>query len=467
MRSPLSLESEPIAGLATPHGTSALAIIRLSGTGLRECLLPLLRRPDGRPASLSDFTPRILKRMDLVETHEYGHKPLDKAMLVFFPAPHSYTGEDLIELHCHGSPVVIQHVLTHLTELGIRPAKPGEFTRRACLNGKMDLTQAEALISLINAASLRGAREALRQMEGSLSQRVFKIRERVLKILAQMEATLDFADEVTDPLLPRILLMELSGVSEQLGELLRTSTLGTHFHDGFQLLIAGRPNVGKSSLFNRLLGRQRAIVSPLPGTTRDCIDSRMEIQGISVLLIDTAGLRDTSEVIELEGIKLTKERLTQADGVLLVLDPQQGATEDDLDLLRLLPPEQVIAVWNKMDLFDGSHAALQGWQGLPTVTISCLTGEGLDALLTAIAGLFLPMPVDGEGAVIMAARQKNALAQAVRSLAECESMIVHNQPLEVATLPLRAALEALGEMVGQITHEALLDQIFGTFCIGK
>ncbi|MBF0125725.1 MAG: tRNA uridine-5-carboxymethylaminomethyl(34) synthesis GTPase MnmE [Magnetococcales bacterium] len=468
MRSPLSLENEPIAGLATPPGTSAVAVIRLSGTGLKERLLPLLRRPDGRPATLADFTPRILKRMDLVDQREHGGKqPLDKAMMVFFQAPHSYTGDDLVELHCHGAPVVVRHVLEHLTELGIRPARPGEFTRRACLNGKMDLTQAEALAALINASTLRAAQEAMRQMEGSLSQRITRVREKLLHLLAHLEASLDFADEEVETLPTPALLRELSSVTETLGGLLRSAQLGSHLNDGFQLLIAGRPNVGKSSLFNRLLGKQRAIVSALPGTTRDCIESRLEIHGIGVLLIDTAGLRHSEEVIEAEGIKLTRERLTQADGVLLVMDAQQAPSGEELELVRSIPPGQGIVVWNKMDLHQGSPAPLLEWQPLPTVTVSCVTGAGLDALTTAIAGLFLPLPADGEGAVIMAVRQKEALSQAIRALVECEALIVHNKPGEITALPLRSALEALGELVGHITHDVLLEQIFKTFCIGK
>lgn len=467
MRSHLPLEEDPIAALATPPGTSALAIIRMSGTGLKERLLPLLRRLDGRLATSADLTPRILQRMDIVDCHDHGKVPLDKIMVVFFPGPHSYTGEDSAEIHCHGSPVIVKHILEHLTQMGIRPAQPGEFTRRACLNGKMDLTQAEALAALINAATLRSAQEAMRQLEGSLSKRITMARERLLTVLAHLEVTLDFTEDEIAPLPFQALLMELVRISESLSALLRTSTLGSCLHDGFQLLIVGRPNVGKSSLFNQLLGRQRAIVSPTPGTTRDCIESRLEIQGILIVLTDTAGLRDTQEAVEMEGIKLTKERLAQADGILLVLDAHTGITSEDEALLQTLPAGRAVVVWNKMDLIAPASMVLPVWPNRPTVSISCMTGEGLESLLAAIGKLFLPMPTDGEGAIIMAVRQKEALIQAIHALAECESLIAHNDPVEIAALSLRSALEALGELVGQITHEALLDRIFGTFCLGK
>ncbi|MBF0126534.1 MAG: tRNA uridine-5-carboxymethylaminomethyl(34) synthesis GTPase MnmE [Magnetococcales bacterium] len=469
MRSPLILESEPIAGLATPPGTAALAVIRLSGAGLMKRLLPLLRRPDRRPATLDDLVPRLLQRMDLVDSREHGSAmPLDKAMVVYFPAPRSYTGEEMAEIHCHGSPVVVRHVLDHLAGVGIRPARPGEFTRRACLNGKMDLTQAEALASLIHAATLRSAQEAMRQMEGSLSRRLGLARAKLLEILAHLEASLDFADGEDITALPvQALLMELSGVTESLGVLLRSAHLGVHLNEGFQLFIAGRPNVGKSSLFNRLLGKQRAIVSAQPGTTRDCIESRLEMHGIAVLLIDTAGLRVAEGEVEAVGIQWTRERLAQADGVLLVMDASQGVSEEDLELARSIPPGQGVVVWNKMDLFRGDPQGLPDLNAMSAVMVSCLTGAGFGALTNAIVRMFLPLPVDGEGAVIMAVRQREALVQAVRSLVECEALILHGRPSEVTAVSLRAALEALGELVGHVTHEVLLEQIFSTFCIGK
>ncbi|MBF0296866.1 MAG: tRNA uridine-5-carboxymethylaminomethyl(34) synthesis GTPase MnmE [Magnetococcales bacterium] len=454
---------DPIAGLATPPGTSAVAVIRLSGAGVPERLLPLLRHPDGRAAHLDDFLPRQLRRMDLVD--DQG-RPLDQAMLVYFAAPRSYTGEEMVELHCHGSPVVVGHVLERLTRLGVRTAQPGEFTRRAVRNGKLDLTQAEALANLINAATLRAARESLRQMEGSLSRRIATARERLTEVLAHLEAGLDFADEEVEPQSRTWMANEVAAVMEGLGALLRGAPLGAHLRDGFQLVIAGRPNVGKSSLFNQLLGRQRAIVTPLPGTTRDCIEGRLELRGIPVILIDTAGVRDGADAVEAEGIRLTRERMAEADGVVLVLDAGQGVVAGDLELARLVPAGRGIVAWNKMDLCAaGQPPAMElGW---PQARLCCLTGDGLEELLTAISGLFLPVAEDGEGAVIMAVRQREALMDTVRSLAECEALLIHDRPGEVVAMALRSAVDALGELAGHITHDVVLERIFSNFCIGK
>ncbi|MBF0272564.1 MAG: tRNA uridine-5-carboxymethylaminomethyl(34) synthesis GTPase MnmE [Magnetococcales bacterium] len=463
MGSCVLFDDEPIAALATPPGTSAVAIIRMSGAGLISRLLPLLRRPGGRSVALEDLKPRQLRRLDVVDDPE--PVLLDQVMMVWFPAPHSYTGEDVVELQGHGSPVVVQRILERLSAAGIRPARPGEFTRRACLNGKMDLTQAEAIAALINASSLRSAREAVRQMEGSLSERINHARDQLLTVLAHLEASLDFSDEDVVPLPSAGLLKEISEVSELLGSLLRGASMGIRLQDGFHLIIIGRPNVGKSSLFNRMLGRKRAIVSPVPGTTRDCIDSHVEIRGFPVTLLDTAGLRVTDEPVEAEGIQLTREQMVRADGVLLVLDAEVGWTDEDRVLVQGLGQDSLI-IWNKMDLYAGEHALVcpGDW---PMVRVSSVTGDGMEVLEGMIAERLLPMPLDGEGAVIMVVRQKEALARAVKALAECEAWIIHGKPGEVTSLPLRVALEALGELVGHVTQEDLLDRIFSTFCIGK
>ncbi|MBF0339851.1 MAG: tRNA uridine-5-carboxymethylaminomethyl(34) synthesis GTPase MnmE [Magnetococcales bacterium] len=460
------LEDPPIAALATPPGTSAVAIIRLSGTGVLEKLLPLLHHPNGTPATRDDLPPRLLKRFDILDPAT--STPLDQTLVVFFPGPHSYSGEDVIEIQGHGSPVVVARILECLNMQGIRPAQPGEFTRRACLNGKMDLIQAEAVATLINASSLYSAREAVRQMEGVLSQRIIAVQERLLTVLAHVEAALDFAEDDPTALPTTMLLKELSAISEILGKLLRGAVFGMRLKEGFRLLIAGRPNVGKSSLFNRLLGRKRAIVSPTPGTTRDCIESFVEIHGVPVTLLDSAGLRETDEPVESEGIRLTREHLREADGVLVILDATSALEEEDRRLVQsVVDGDQAgIVVWNKLDLRD-SQDDLSSWGGLPMVGVSALTGTGMERLEQQIASMLLPLTVDGEGAVIMAVRQKEALARAVRSLAECEAWMMHGQPGEILALALRSALEALGELVGETSQEDLLDRIFATFCIGK
>ncbi|MBF0614855.1 MAG: tRNA uridine-5-carboxymethylaminomethyl(34) synthesis GTPase MnmE [Magnetococcales bacterium] len=454
------LDGTPIAALATPPGTSALAVIRVSGDDALQRVLPMLQRPDGQAVQRESFTPRLLRRLNLLAEGEV----LDQAMVVFFPAPHSYTGEEVVELQLHGSPVVAHAVLEQLRQCGFRPAQPGEFTRRAFLNNKMDLTQAEAVAALIHSATPRAAREAVRQLDGTLSMRIGQARHGVLEILAHLEAGLDFADEDIAPWSDGGLLRAVSTVLTDLGGLLRSAQQGIRLQDGFHWVIAGRPNVGKSSLFNRMLGRKRALVAPHPGTTRDCIESQVELAGMPVILTDTAGLRVTDEPVEAEGIAVTRAQLTQADGILLVMDAQQGLTAADQELLTGMPDGLVIAVWNKIDLGIGELPVLTG---VEAVQVSAVTGMGFEGLERLMVARMMPVSLEGAGALVMAVRQKEALERAVHALAECEAWMVHGKPAEAVALPVRAALAALGELSGEVTHDELLDRIFATFCIGK
>ncbi|MBF0448053.1 MAG: tRNA uridine-5-carboxymethylaminomethyl(34) synthesis GTPase MnmE [Magnetococcales bacterium] len=466
MRSPLS--TDPIAALATPPGRSGVAIIRISGESIWQKIAPLLRRPNGHSPGPETPTPRLLQRLDFLEANR---QCLDQALVVYFAGPNSFTGEDLVEIQGHGSPVVTARIMERLTEVGIRPADPGEFSRRAFLNGKTDLAQAEALMTLINASSLRAAREAVRQMEGALSARLLANRSRLLEALAHLEATLDFADEDISPDDQKAIVSRLIASSEDLGKLVRGAMLGRQLAEGFQLAIVGRPNVGKSSLFNLLLGQNRAIVTAQPGTTRDLLESSLEIQGIPVQLTDTAGLRQTDEIIEQEGIRRAKERLQEADAVLFLLDAGAGILPEDRDIAGLIPAERTLVLWNKTDLLGeapvGDLQALALPETVTTHAISCKSGEGLAELLEKIAGYFASLPIDGEGSVVMVARQRQALQKSLSHLARAEAVLVHGQNEELVAISIREALHELGELVGQSSHDDLLDVIFSSFCIGK
>jgi tRNA modification GTPase len=456
-------DSSPIAALATPPGRSGVAIIRISGPGVWEKITPLLRLPNSQLP-----TPRLLQRLDLLDSNQ---QLLDQALVVFFKAPHSFTGEDQVEIHGHGSPVVVARTMERLSELGVRPADPGEFSRRAFLNGKTDLAQAEALMNLINAASMRAAREAARQMEGSLSKRLLQNQALLLEALAHLEATLDFADEDISPDDEQAIVTRLTKVSEDLGKLLQGAILGRQLSEGFELAIVGRPNVGKSSLFNRLLGKNRAIVTPQPGTTRDLLEGALEIHGIPVQLTDTAGLRETSEAIEQEGIRRARERFQGADAVLLLLDAAAGVQPEDIKIAQSAPTDRTILVWNKLDLISSQPLPDFAESGLPqtveSLAISCKNGEGFSELLEKIANYFGSLPVDGEGSVVMVARQRESLQKTISHLARAEAVLLHGQNEELAAISLRDALQAIGELVGKTSHDDLLDLIFSSFCIGK
>ena len=467
-RPPLPPEQETIAGLASPPGRSGVAVVRLSGPGLPHLPLPLLVHPDGKPVAAADLAPRLMKRLDLLDG--VGGALLDQALVVFFPAPHSFTGEPMLEIHCHGAPVVVARLLGLLAELGIRPSAPGEFSRRAFFNGKLDLTRAEGLMALIHAATLRGARQAARQMDGELHRRIVAAREGLLTVLAHLEASLDFSDAEIEPDDLDHLNDRITAIAGDLTALLDGSRLGTLLQEGFELAIVGRPNVGKSSLFNRLCGERKAIVTAIPGTTRDVLEHHLEIEGVPVRLLDTAGLRDSDEAVEQEGIRRAEARLRAADGVLLVLEMPLGVTAADRAIVEQADPQRLIVVWNKSDLLPAA-APPPPFPGLdaPAVTLSCRSGAGLERLRKTVAGLFAAQP-DGEaeeGLAILAARQRLGLQQAVDHLAECAALVAADRPGEIVAIPLNQALTALGELVGAVTHDQLLDRIFASFCIGK
>ncbi|MBF0461469.1 MAG: tRNA uridine-5-carboxymethylaminomethyl(34) synthesis GTPase MnmE [Magnetococcales bacterium] len=467
MRSPLTLESDIIAGLATPPGSSGVAVIRLSGPGLPELLLPLLRHPHGKPLSPAWFQPRLLHRLDLFDP--VADTLLDQALVVYFPAPHSFTGEPQMEIQCHGAPVVVARLLALLTAVGIRMARPGEFSRRAYQHGKLDLTQAEALMALIHASTLRAAREAARQLQGSLATAVGAVREGLLDLLVQVEADLDFADEEIDPATDTLLQHRLTAILTRLATLTQGAALGQHWQDGLDWVIAGQPNVGKSSLYNRLVGRDKAIVTAIPGTTRDLNEHRLEWQGIPVLLVDTAGLRSTEELVEQEGIRRAQERIAQADGVLLLYDAQAGLAVSEQQLAQKLGSERVILVANKGDLCpaSGPLALPNDLAGYCSVVISCLTGEGLDRLAEVMHTHFLSQPGAEEGSILLLARQREAILRTEVAVQEAEMLVNRGAPKEILAMVLRSALEAVGELAGETCHAQLLDRIFAQFCIGK
>lgn len=472
MHTPLTQESDLIAGLATPPGNSGVAVIRLSGPDLPLRLLPLLRHPyqpspvSLAPVSLESFQPRRLLRFDLIDPDT--HSLIDQALLVFFPAPNSFTGEPQLEIQCHGSPVVIGQIFSALTALGIRAATPGEFSRRAFHHGKMDLTQAEALMTLIHAKTVQAAREAARQMEGSLGQSLSSMRETLLDLLAQVEADLDFSDEDIDPATDRVLHQKMTALNRDLDGWLQGATWGQKLHNGMELVIAGQPNVGKSSLFNRLVGRDKAIVTDLPGTTRDLNEHRIDLHGIPVLLVDTAGLRHTDEIIEQEGIRRAQARIQQADAILLLYDVRQGLTEREFTLAQEMGAERLILVANKIDLCSADlpplPAAIANHIRLP---LSCIEGTGIDTLLDTLHHRLAHNPGGEEGAIIMVARQKECLQQVKTSTLESLTLLNENGPKEILALTLRSALHSLGELAGESHHSDLLDRIFSSFCIGK
>ncbi|WP_082531799.1 tRNA uridine-5-carboxymethylaminomethyl(34) synthesis GTPase MnmE [Methylobacterium sp. Leaf469] len=429
---------------ASGFGRAAVAVIRISGPASASVLIRL----SGSLPAPRRLVLRTLQAPQVQET-------LDQALVVWMPGPGTFTGEDMAELHLHGGPAVRAAVLGALAALpGCIPAEPGAFTRRAFLNGRLGLTEAEGIADLINAETEAQRRQALRQLDGALGRRVAAWRDRLIDLLAGVEAALDFSDEgdVDDDALDAALFAKARVIRDAIAAALDDGGRGERLRDGFTVVLAGPPNAGKSTLLNALSRRDAAIVSPVPGTTRDVIEVRCDLGGLPVLLIDTAGLREAGDALEAEGIRRTRARIAQADLVLLLAEA--GSISDVTDLSVPMPP--VLRVQTKADLSEGSRSA-EGH------VISAMTGEGLDTLLDAIEH-HASVSIGGEAALITRQRHREGLTRCRDHL----DRLVQGAVLpELAAEDLRLAVRALGEVAGQVGVEEMLDRLFSGFCIGK
>lgn len=432
---------DTIAAVATPPGRGGIGIIRVSGPRAAEIARRVLGRlPQARCATL-------------VTARDSRGEPIDQGLALYFPAPHSYSGEPVLEFQGHGGPVVMQALLGAFLDAGARLAEPGEFTRRAFLNGRMDLAQAESVSDLIDAASRAAARSALRSLSGEFSQAIGALVAGLTELRALTEAMLDFPEEEVDALHRDDARRRLAAVRESLAEVIERSRQGSLLRAGIHVVLAGRPNVGKSSLMNRLAGEERAIVTPIPGTTRDALRETIQLEGVPVTLVDTAGLRDARDEIERLGIERTLHELGRADVVLAVYDasgversPPEGAPEGAAR----------IDVLNKIDL--APQAVLEG-----AVRVSARTGEGLAELRRAILAA-AGWHGHGENAFLARERHLRALARAGERL---QAAAAQEGRWELFAEELRLAQAALGEITGEVTADDLLGEIFARFCIGK
>ena len=447
--------SDTIAAPATPAGSSALAIIRISGNDTRRLAEEIFASPT--PA-------RTARRGDL---RDRGGASIDEVLFTFFPRPRSYTGEDLLEISCHGNPFIVQRILEDLFARGCRPAEPGEFTRRAFLNGRMDLSQAEAVMDVISARSERALAAAQRQLRGGLGRQLRELTERLLGVLAAVEAQIDFPEEDLPPEDRAALAATLESIQAGADQLLATRRYGDLLRDGIRAVLVGGPNAGKSSLLNRLVGRERALVSPEPGTTRDFIEERVAIGPHGFRLIDTAGLNPAPGALESLGMAKTRQCIEESDILVLVLDATRPAPPPAAELEGRLRPEAAIAALNKIDLRPGAEA-MGSVAGLVTVAVSALTGFGIEALKAALVRQADSFQAEagGEGIAINA-RHAEALTRARESLARALDQLSSQGPAELLASDLRGALEAFGEISGRIDNERMLARLFAAFCIGK
>jgi len=444
-------ERDLIAAIATPHGRGGIGVVRVSGAGLSVLAAKIVGRvPQPRMATRAAFV------------GEAG-QPIDEGIALYFPGPHSYTGEDVLELHGHGGPVVMQMLLRRCLSLGARLAEPGEFTRRAYLNDKLDLAQAEAIADLIEAASDAAARCALRSLRGEFSAVIDALAARLIDLRMRVEATLDFPEEDIDTGDGRLVQKQLESVRTDLAHALAQGRQGSVLRNGLQVVLAGQPNVGKSSLLNRLAGEELAIVTAVPGTTRDAVRQAILIEGVPLNIIDTAGLRETSDEVESIGISRAWSAIERADLLLLVVDAATGVTARDREIIVRLPQRLPhVVVFNKIDI-SGAAPRMTDAGGETLVWLSAKTGAGLDLLrraLLSIAG----WQTAGEDLFLARERHLAALERAAVCLERAQT--VTGQP-ELFAEELRLSQLELNAITGEFSADDLLGEIFSRFCIGK
>ena len=457
---------DTIVAIATPPGRGGIGVVRLAGPQARAIASPMLRLKH-------DLEPGRAIFGELVEPNTVGTparketRRIDEVVVTYFAKPHSYTTDDIVEISAHGSPVVLRHIVELFIAGGARLAEPGEFTMRAFLNGRIDLTQAEAVRDLIDSQTLYQAKIAAQQLEGALSRRLQPVKRKLVELIAVLEAGVDFAEDDVSILPDPAILERIAAVREPLEQLAATFAYGKIVHQGLTLAIVGRPNVGKSSLFNRLVERERAIVTATPGTTRDLVSETVAIGGIPIQLVDTAGIRQALDEAESIGIRKSMEALADADLVLIVLDSSQPRTAEDDELLRHAEGRPVIVIGNKCDL--GNSGQWPVVSGQPSIVLaSALTGDGISELrgeiLRHIGG---ETGAQAEAGFLTNVRHQGLVQDSLSALDTATRAVTSKVPHEMLLLDLYNALRPLDAVTGATTSDDILNLIFSTFCIGK
>ena len=472
------MDQDTIVAISTPPGRGGIGVVRLSGPRARDVVAPLLRLRHELAAGRARFgvvvdvggggdsdPPSDAKEPRLTwGTQSEEQRVLDECVVTYFAAPHSYTGEDVVEIAMHGSPVLLDYVLRECCENGARLAEPGEFTQRAFLAGRIDLTQAEAVADLIGSSTLEQARVAARQLGGALAQVVAPVKADLVTLIAALEAGIDFAEDDIDVLPSHNISERIAAIGAPLRRLEQSFAYGRVVRDGFTLAIVGRPNAGKSSLFNRLVQRDRAIVTATPGTTRDLVTERVAIEGIPVDLIDTAGLREGADEAEQMGISKSHQAIADADAVLLVVDATVGMGEEDRAVMERGNP---IVAFNKIDLQQEPLQPVTCYPQPATIPTSAVTGQGIAELRAAIVRAVVGEGGLREAALLTNLRQHQAVAESLRALCAASTAVAASIPHEMLLLDLYAGLRGLDALTGGTTTEDVLRLIFSSFCIGK
>jgi tRNA modification GTPase len=451
---------DTIAALSSPLGQGGIGIVRMSGPGVRPILKNIFR-PRKRTSSFQSHHLNLGLLFDPA-----SGKDVDEVYAVYMERPGTYTREDMVEVYAHGGLAAQKAILAIMVNAGARIAEPGEFTRRAFLNGRIDLAQAESVLDIIESESIDELTCAIAHTKGELSERIARIKAETRTLLAEVEAEMDFPDERLEAD-ARAWPARLAGMISSLSSLSASFYEGRAIKHGFDVLIVGRANVGKSSLLNALASRDRAIVTPIPGTTRDLLDDIVNIRGIKFRITDTAGLRHPSDPVEEVGIERVKRRIPEADICLWVLDASDGYKEDDESAYGEMAGKKIVAVLNKTDLPKRIDEKVVLAKGVDTVTVSALTGSGLEDLKDALHTAFSQQGYHTPGPLVTNERHRNALVRTAETLGRARVCIDRGEPLEFLAFELRDSLSCLGEITGETCPEEILDEIFSRFCIGK
>ncbi|HKK32164.1 MAG TPA: tRNA uridine-5-carboxymethylaminomethyl(34) synthesis GTPase MnmE [Desulfomicrobiaceae bacterium] len=454
---------DTIAAIATPLGQGGVGIVRISGSRSRELAGKLFR---SARKDFSGFKPYRLHHGWIVNGEG---RDLDEVLVSYMPGPGSYTGEDVVEVNCHGGPAVLQLLLETVLGTGARPAEPGEFTKRAFLNGRLDLTQAEAVIEMITAPTRAGVGMAGQKLEGVLGRRISGLRTALEDLRTQLCVAVDFPEEELECLPHAELARRTESVLQGLEELVAGYERNRCWREGVLVVLAGQVNAGKSSLMNAVLGRERAIVTDIPGTTRDYLEEAVSLDGLPVRLVDTAGLRETADKVEQAGVLRSRELLDQADVILLVVDRTRGMADEDVRLLKQYGPDKLVVVENKVDLPGDAFDLLEGPRPVHThVCISAMTGQGLDLLTDTVRTMAVGTRAEpGTGDLVPNLRQKQGLERAAGELSALLAELGLEMPYDLLSVRLDAACAFLSELTGEITSDEILNGIFDSFCVGK
>jgi len=458
-----SAETDTIVAPATSPGRSGIGIVRLSGPQSLGILRQLIR------SQTFDPQPNMLTLHSLFDTN--GDDVLDQGMVCFFKAPHSFTGEDVVELHCHGSPILLRAIVDAALKLNARMADPGEFSLRAVSNGRMNLSEAEAIRDLIDAHTDAGLKQATRQLKGEVSNILQPLKDDLLKLIVRLESSLEFVEDDLPAVEQEEMITSLRAVGFECDRLAETFSRGRLLRDGIRVTLLGRPNTGKSSLFNRLLGHGRSIVTDIPGTTRDTITESVGIDGIPIVLTDTAGVRTATNQIESIGVDRTKREAADSDLVILVIDGSEELCEEDHAAMNEVAKSRYVIALNKSDVptfsITRSESLSTNGNSPAVVAVSAKTGDGMDALRTAIIQPYMNGTAPGDGLLIMNARHHDLLVRASDALKQSEDSLDARASEEIVLVGLHNALRYLGEITGETTSDEILGQVFSTFCIGK